>query len=114
MELSDLSEAGQCFIALTLGEYLFDQWGGDWRVAVEQYALMLDAETANLVLVDLRHLLSLPLPIRDGAIRSWSVLDFGADCSMSDEYLRCAVSACMSVRRLQNEKNESWGQALGN
>lgn len=85
------TDSTQAFLSLTLGEYLFDQWGGDWRKAVERYSLMLDSDNAKQVAADLQALLDLPALARDMAIKSSSVLDFEVDGSRPEDYLRHAI-----------------------
>jgi hypothetical protein len=91
MDLEKITDSTQAFLSLTLGEYLFDQWGGDWRKAVKQYSLMLDSDTAKQVASDLQALLDSPALARDMAIKSSSVLDFEVNGSSPEDYLRHAI-----------------------
>lgn len=96
MDFEKIADATQAFLSLTLGEYLFDQWGGDWHKAVEQYSLMLDSDNAKQVAADLQVLLDSPALARDMAIKSLSALDFEVDGSKPEDYLRHAIGVLIA------------------
>lgn len=88
---SELGIAAEAFLALTLGEYLFDQWGGDWQRAVQEYSLTLDEPTTRQVVKELEELAIEPAAVQEQVLNEFSAIDLSVKGASYSDYLRHAL-----------------------
>lgn len=91
--LKRISNSTESFFSVTAGEYLFDQWDGDWRLAVGSYVPMLDKGAAEEVAMDLKWIFDLPDSMREDIINPYLAIDFQSAGASLEQYLLYALDA---------------------
>lgn len=102
-----LSDSTQAFLTITLGEYLFDQWQGDWYKAIREYSSMLNAPEARDVQRGIHALRHAGAAARRQVMLSVAAIDFASFEGGHDAYLEKAAHVLHNrlrvLRRLASE-----------